>query len=106
MPFKVRRVGQDQVRIGDHFRGIGIGVDDPRDDVVAILVGIGQHLHHPAGVHRRVPRHIRHIHEQRVDFIGIACMGVGDHHMHQPMGRHRVFPCERLVDPRRAAIGA
>ena len=29
-------------------------------------------------------------------------MGVRDHHVHQPVGRHRVLPGERLVDARRA----
>jgi hypothetical protein len=40
-------VGQDQIGIGHHFRGIGVGIDDLRDHVVAVLVLVGQHLHGP-----------------------------------------------------------
>ena len=28
---------------------------------------------HARRVHRRVPAHVRHVHEQRVDLVGIAC---------------------------------
>jgi hypothetical protein len=42
--------------------------------------------------------------KQRVDLVRIARMGVGNHHMHEAMRRHRVFPGERLVDPRRRAV--
>ncbi|KUP94251.1 hypothetical protein TRIHO_08640 [Tritonibacter horizontis] len=104
VPLQIGGVGQDQVGIGDHFGGIGVGVDEMRDHVVAVLVGVGQHLHHAAGVHRGIPRHVGHIEEQRVDLVGIAGMGVGDHHMHQPVAGHRVFPGEGLVDARRAAV--
>ncbi len=32
-------------------------------------------------------------------------MRVGDHHVHQPVGRYRCIPRECLVDPRRAPVG-
>ena len=104
VPFKVGGVGQDQVGVGDHFRAIGVGIDDVRDDVSAVRIGVGEHLHHPAGVHRRVPRHVGHVEEQRVDLVRVARVRVADHHMHQAVGGHRVFPRERLVDPGGVAV--
>ena len=102
--FQIGRVRQDQVGIGHHFRGIGIGIDDMRDLVVAVFVLVGQHLHHGAGVHGGIPRHVRHVEHQRVDLVGIARMGIGDDHVHQPMRRQRVFPGKALVDPRRCLV--
>ena len=89
---QIGRVGQDQVGVGHHFGRIGIRIDDAGDDVVAVFVLVGQHVDDAGGIHRRIPRHVRHIHEKRVDLVRIARMGVRDHHMHQPMGRHRVVP--------------
>ena len=103
MPLHKGGVRQDQIGIGHHFRGIGVGIDDPRDHIFPVLL-IGQHLHHRGGVHRRIPRHIRHVKEQGVDPVGVAGMGIGDQHMHQAMGGERIFPGKRLVDPRRGAI--
>ena len=90
--FQIGRVRQDQVCIGHHFRRIGIRIDDPRDHIVTVFIFVGQHLVHAAHVHRRVPRHIGHIHEKRVDLVRHARVRVRNHHMHQPVGRHRVFP--------------
>ena len=56
-------------------------------------------------VHRRVPGHVGHVEEQRVDRIGIAVPGVGDHHVHQAVGGERRLPGERLVDAPRRAVG-
>ena len=102
---KVGGVGQHQIGEGDHLRGIAIGVDQLGDNVLARLrVRVGQHVHDAARIHGRVPRHVRHVHEQRVDLIGIAGVGVGDHHVHQPVGRHGVLPGKGLVDAGRAAV--
>ena len=104
VPFQISGIRQDQVRVGDHFGAIGIRIDDAGDDVVAVFVLVRQHLHHAADIHGGVPRHVGHVHEQRVDLVGIARVGVGNHHMHQPVARHGVFPCERLVDAGGAAV--
>ena len=102
--FEIGRVGQDQVRIGHRFRRIGIGIDDVRDHVVAVLVLVGEHADDFRRVHRRVPGHVGHEHEQRVDLVGVARVGVGDHHVHQPVGRERVFPGIGLVDALGGAV--
>ncbi len=104
MPFKIGGVGQDQIGIGDGFRRIGIGIDEMRDHVIAVLILVGQHIHGFGGVHGRVPGHVGHVHEQRVDLVGIAGMGIGDDHVHEAVGAHRVFPGVGFVDPRRAAV--
>ena len=97
--FQVGGVRQDQVGVGDHLRVEGIGVDDPGDPVLPRLrVPVGQHLHGSGRVHRRVPRHVRHVEEQGVDAIGIALPRVVDHHVHQAVGGERGLPGERLVD--------
>ena len=102
MPFEIGRVGKHQVGIGDHFRRIGVGIDQLRYLVLAGLrIGLGQHIHDAARIHRGIPRHVRHIHEQHVDRIGIAGDGVRDDHMHHPVGRHRGIPAIGLVDPLR-----
>ena len=102
--FQIGGVGQDQVGVGHHLGRIGVGIDDAGNDIVAAVILVGEHPHHLGRVHRRVPRHIGHVEEQRVDAVGITRMGVGDQHVHQPMGRQRVFPRKRLVDPQRIAI--
>ncbi len=63
-----------------------------------------QHVAHGLRVHRRVPRHVGHEDEQRVDAVRVAAPGVGDHVVHQPVHRERVLPRERLVDAHRAAV--
>ena len=92
MAFQIGRIRQHQIGIGHHFAGIGIGIDDFRNFVLARLILVGQHVDDGFGVHRRVPRHVGHIHEQRVDLVGITGMSIGDHHMHQTVGRHRRIP--------------
>ena len=69
---------------------------------VAILVA--HHAHGVGRVHRRVPRHVRHVEEQRVDRIRIAGPGVVDHHVHQAVHGERRFPAECLVDAMRRAV--
>ena len=105
VPLEIGRVGQDQVGIGDHLGRIGVRIDDLGDAVFAgRLVLVLQHADHAGGVHRRVPRHVGHVEEQHVGRIGIARMGVGDHHMHQAVGGDRRVPGECLVDARRIAV--
>ena len=74
--FKVCCVRQDQIGIGHHFRTIGIGIDDARNDIFAVLILIRQHIHDGICVHRTVPAHVRHVHEQCVDLVRIACMSI------------------------------
>ena len=54
------------------------------------------------GVHRRVPAHVGHEHEQRVDPVGIAGPGVADDRVHHAVRGQRRVPGERLVDARAA----
>ena len=105
MPFQIGRVRENQIGVGYHFGRISVRIDDMRDHVVAVFILVGQHLMYAAYVHGRVPRHVRHIHKQRVDLVWHACMRIRDHHMHQPVGRHRVFPGIGFVDPCRVAFG-
>ena len=56
------------------------------------------------GVHRRIPRHVRHEQHQRVDRIGIARDRVRDDHVHQPVRGERRLPRVRLVDAQRLAL--
>ena len=65
---------------------------------------VGEHLAHLRRVHRRVPRHVGHEQEQRVDRVGVAAPGVGDDVVHQAVRRQRVFPGEALVDAHRLAV--
>ena len=48
----------------------------------AVGIAIGEPLHRLAGVHRRVPAHVGHEHQQRVDPVRIAGPGVADDHVH------------------------
>ena len=97
-------VRQHQVGIGDHLGGVGIGADDVRNAIAAGVVPIGQHVHGLSGVHRRVPAHVRHVDEQRVDRIGVAAPGIGGNHVQHPVGSERRLPRECLVDPDRTAV--
>ena len=71
--------------------------------VVGVLVG--QVRQRGGQVHGRVPAHVGHVQEQHVDGVGIAARGVGDHHVHQAVGRERRVPAEGLVDALRRARG-
>ena len=51
VPLQIGRVRQDQVRICHHFRAVGVRINDVRDDITAVFVLIGQHLHDAARVH-------------------------------------------------------
>jgi hypothetical protein len=104
VPFEIGRVGQDEVGIGRHLGGVGVGVDDARDAVGAGFVAVREHLHDGGGVHRRVPRHVGHVEEERVDGVRVARMGVRDHHVEEPMDRQRVLPAEGLVDAGGGAV--
>ncbi len=104
VPLQVRRVGQNEVRKRHHLRRIGVGVDEFRDHILPVLILVRQHVHHAARVHGGVPGHVRHVHHHDVDLVRVARMGVRDHHVHQPMGRHRMFPRIRLVDALGVAV--
>ncbi len=101
---EIGRVGQHQIGVGDHLRVEGVGVDDARNLVVAARRLVAEHAGRLGGVHRRVPAHIRHVEEERVDRVGIAGPGVADHHVHQAVQAERRIPGERLVDAARRAV--
>ena len=103
---KIRGVGQHQIRIRHHFRIERIGINDPRDFVLAgFRVGVGQHFHRARRVHRRIPAHVGHEHKQRVDGVRIALPCVRNHHVHQAVRRQREFPRKRFVDAPGLAFG-
>ena len=101
---QIRRVGQDQVSERHRLGVIGIRVDDLGDHVVAVFVLGGQRIERAGDVHRRVPRHVRHVHEQHVDAVGVLLRRVVDDHVHQPVRRHRRIPAEAFVQPVWAAV--
>ena len=72
--------------------------------VLAGVVPAHQQLPHFGRVHRRVPRHVGHEQEQRVDGVRVLVRGVGDHHVHQAVRRKRRLPRVRLVDAQRPAV--
>ena len=102
--FEVRGIGQHQIGVGHHFAGVGVAVDDPRNFVFAAGVLVGEPVDGLAGVHRRVPAHVRHEHQQRVDSVRIAGMRIADHRMQQAVRGQRVRPRERMVDAARLAV--
>ena len=104
MALEIRGVGQDQIGERDGLRLECITDDDERDLVFAVRIAVVQHLANLRRVHRRVPGHIGHEHEQRVDPIRIAAPGIGDDVVHQPVRGQRMFPREALVDANRLAV--
>ena len=105
-PLQVGRVGQDNVAIGHRVGPERIRIDDERNFVVAgFRVAVGQHVDHAGRVHRRIPRHVGHEHEQRVDRVRVALPRIGDDHVHHAVGADRRFPGKRLVDALRRAVG-
>ncbi len=71
---------------------------------VAVFILVVEHLAHSHRVHGRVPRHVGHEDQQRINRVGIAAPGVGDDVVHQAVHGQRMLPGERLVDAHRAAI--
>ena len=71
--FEIGRVGQHQVGVRDHLARVRVGIDDVRDAVFAASrrVSVSQCMR-LARVHRRVPAHVGHEHQQRVDPVRIA----------------------------------
>ena len=61
--------------------------------------------HGLARVHRRVPAHVGHEHQQRVDPVGIAGPGIADHGVHHAVRGQRVGPGVGVVDAARLALG-
>ncbi len=98
-------IRQDQVGVVDHLGRIGIGVDDARNRVVAggriLLREILQRVRH---VHRRVPAHVGHVHEQDVDAVRVLLRRIGDDHVHHAMRGQRRVPAIGLVDALRMAV--
>ena len=101
---EVGRVRQYQVGERDRLRLERVGNDDERDLVLAVVVLVDEHLAHLDRVHRRVPRHVGHEQQQRVDLVRVAAPRVGDDVVHQAVHRQRVLPRERLVEAHRVAV--
>ena len=103
---EVRRVGQHEIGEGDGLRLERVARRRRTESCSRRRASFArQHLARAGRVHRRVPRHVRHEQQQRVDRIGIAGDGVGDHHVHQAVRGERRFPRVRLVDAQRRAVG-
>ena len=102
--FEVGRVGQDQVGIGDHLARIRVRVDDLGDAVLAVLALVGQPAHRIGGVHRRVPAHVRHEHEEHVHRFRIGGPGVADDRMQHPVHGQRIAPGVGVIDAARLAL--
>ena len=101
--FEVGRVRQHQVGVRHHLAGVGVAVDDARDAICAGLVLVGEPVHGLARVHRRVPAHVRHEHQQGVDAVGIAGVRIADHGMQQAVRGQRIRPRIGMVDALRLA---
>ena len=104
VPLQVGGVGQHQIGERGHFRLECIAYHQERDLVFAVCTLVVQHLAHLHGVHAGVPGHVRHEDQQGVDPVWVTAPGVGDHVVHQPVHRQRVFPRERLVDANRFPV--
>ena len=103
---QIGRVRQHQVGIRDHLGRKGVRIDNTRDLVFAgFLVLVGQHSHGFGRIHGRVPAHIRHEKEQRIDGIGIAAPSIGNDGLNHAVRRDRKLPRERLVDPAGRTVG-
>ena len=76
-----------------HFGGVSVRIDDFRDHVIAGCRIFGGEVFERIGdVHRRIPAHIRHIHEQDINAVRVALGGVGDDHMHHAVRCNRRVP--------------
>ena len=92
--------GQHQIGIRHHLGIERIRVNDVGNFVFAgFFVLVRQHLHRLGRIHRRIPAHVRHKHEKRIDRIGVPRPGIPNEHVHHAVGRQRCFPGKRLVDP-------
>ena len=70
MAFEIRRVRQHQVGERDRFRIVGVDVDDVRNPVLAARRRVRHSICRVARrVHRRVPAHVGHEQQQRVDAV-------------------------------------
>jgi hypothetical protein len=103
--FQIGGVRQHQIGIRHRLGKVGVGIDDERNLVFAAFVSVGEHGDGLAGVHRRIPRHVRHVEKQCVDPIRIASGGVRDDGVQQPVRRERRLPGESLVDALGRAVG-
>ena len=101
---EIGRVGQHEIGVGDRLGEVGVRIDEMRDLVSAVGVLVGEHVDDARGVHRRIPRHVRHVHEQRIDRIRIAPPRVGDDHVHHAVNGERRLPGEGLVDADRRSV--
>ena len=47
--------------------------------VPGVRVFVGQLGYGVIGIHSRIPGHVRHIHEQNINFVGIASPRISNH---------------------------
>ena len=104
MPLQVSGVRQHQVGKGHGLTLEGVTHHQEGDHMLASLILAVEHLTHRHGVHRAVPGHVGHEDQQGVDAVGVTLGGVGDHVVHQAVGRQRVLPRKRVVDADRRAV--
>ena len=89
---EIRCVGQHQVGKAHHLGIKSVGDNEKWNLVIARFVHGLQHVLRFGGVHRAVPRHVRHEQNQRVDFVWIAFNCVLDHGMHHAVRGEWRFP--------------
>ena len=97
-------IRQDEIGVVHHLGIIGIGIDDARDDIFAIVAFGGERLQRVRHIHGRVPAHVGHVHEEKIDSVGIALGRVVDHHVHEAVGGERRIPGIGLVDAQGLAV--
>ena len=85
-------VRQNEIGIVHHLAGVSVRVDDFRNDVFAIGVLACKRLDRIRHIHRRIPAHVGHIHEQHINTVGVALGGIVDHHMHHAVRGQRRIP--------------
>ena len=102
--FKIRGVWQDQIGIRHHLAGVGIGINDFRNFIFAVVIFCGQPAHRFFGIHGRVPAHIGHKHHQHIDRIRIAIMGIANYGMHHAVRGERVRPGIGMINSTRVTV--
>ena len=69
---EVGGIRQNQIGVGHHLRGKGVGIDDVRDAVFAVVILVGKATASSAVFIDEFQLYVRHEHQQRVDAVRIA----------------------------------
>ena len=96
--FQIGRVRQNQIGIGHGFAEKCIGIDNGGDDVCAAFILGREAFNRLKRIHRAVPGHIRHEHEQHINLIRVALRRIADHGMHHAMQTKRRFPGKGMIN--------